>query len=259
MQQRATAAPGNIANGEKPAAHVAIVCDGSARWATARGLSINQGHEAAADTVLARVGDAVQLGLSQLTLYAFSTENWTRPADEVMALFAMLARRIARDTRALHAQDVRVRFIGRRDRAAGSLSRAIEDAERMTAANRGLALYVAVDYGGRDEIVSAAERYRGGGERAFAELLGAPGMRDPDLLIRTSGEQRLSNFLLWQAAYAELLFCRELWPDFTREAFERCLAEYSRRGRRFGGRAELTGLTPAVAPATAIARVAHGG
>ncbi len=237
-----------VANGngvprsEGSPAHVAIVCDGSARWANARGLSIGDGHEAAADTVLERVGDAVALGLSQLTLYAFSTENWARPAGEVRALFGMLARRIALDTQALHAQQVRVRFIGRRERAGEELRAAIDDAERMTAQNVGLELYVAIDYGGRDEIVSAAARYEGGGEQAFAKLLSAPGTRDPDLLIRTSGEQRLSNFLLWQAAYSELMFRSELWPDFTREAFEQCLAEYARRKRRFGGRTAAAAL-----------------
>jgi len=246
MDERALAPTAGDGNGlprsEGPPAHVAIVCDGSARWAQAHGLSISEGHEAAADTVIARVGDAVALGLSQLTLYAFSTENWARPQDEVEALFAMLARRVAIDTSAMGAQRVRVRFIGRRDRASGALVRAIERAERMTASNRGLALYVALDYGGRDEILSAAVRYQGGGERAFAKLLSAPGMRDPDLLIRTSGEQRLSNFLLWQVAYSELVFCGELWPDFSRAAFEACLAEYARRRRRFGGRYGGDGL-----------------
>ncbi|MGO8905542.1 MAG: polyprenyl diphosphate synthase [Solirubrobacteraceae bacterium] len=245
---------------EGAAAHVAIVCDGSARWARARGLSIGEGHEAAADTVLERVADAVALGLAELTLYAFSTENWARPPEEVRALFGMLARRIAIDTPALHAQGVRVRFIGRRDRAAGALLDAIERAERMTAQNAGLALYVALDYGGRDEIVSAAARYQGGGERAFANLLCAPGMRDPDLVIRTSGEQRLSNFLLWQAAYSELVFRSELWPDFTQRAFEQCLREYSRRRRRFGGRGpgEALETTPASVPALCVGQ-ARGG
>jgi undecaprenyl diphosphate synthase len=245
----AVAVDGTASSGGPPA-NVAIVCDGSARWAQGRGLSIGDGHEAAADTVLARVADAVELGISQLTLYAFSTENWARPGDEVQALFEMLARRVARDTILLHAQQVRVRFIGRRDRTGQALREAIERAERITAQNGGLQLHVAVDYGGRDEILSAAELYDGGGERAFSALLGAPGMCDPDLVIRTSGEQRLSNFLLWQAAYAELVFRGELWPDFDRDCFEQCLEEFAQRQRRFGRR----GVGEHAAPAAALAQ-----
>jgi undecaprenyl diphosphate synthase len=216
--------------------HVAIVSDGSARWAHAHGLSIGEGHEAAADTVIARVGDAIELGVRQLTLYAFSTENWARPAHEVSVLVSMLARRIAADTPALHAQGVRVQFIGRRDRAGVALAEAMQGAEQLTAGNTTIDVYVAFDYGGRDEIVRAAERYQGGGEAEFAKLLQAPGLHDPDLLIRTSGEQRLSNFLLWQAAYSELVFREELWPDFERLSFVECLDEYAERSRRFGAR-----------------------
>ncbi len=220
------------------ARHVAIVSDGSARWADARGLSIREGHEAAADTVVARIADAIELGIRQMTLYAFSTENWVRPAVEVSTLIAMLARRVAADTPTLHCQGVRVQFIGRRDRAGLALAGAMRDAEQLTARNRKMDVYVAFDYGGRDEIVRAAERYVGGGELEFARLLHAPGMHDPDLLIRTSGEKRLSNFLLWQAAYSELVFRDELWPDFSRVALEECLAEYSRRSRRYGARVQ---------------------
>jgi len=245
MDERALGATVANCNGvprsEGTPAHVAIVCDGSARWANARGMSVSDGHEAAADTVVARVGDAVALGLSQLTLYAFSTENWARAPEEVMGLFGMLARRITLDTPALHAQQVRVRFIGRRDRAGEDLRSAIEDAEDMTSQNSGLELYVAVDYGGRDEIVSAAARYRGGGEKAFAELLSTPATSDPDLVIRTSGEQRLSNFLLWQAAYSELVFRSELWPDFSHDVLVECLEEYTQRTRRFGARVTPVG------------------
>ena len=226
-------------NGTGHATNVAIVSDGSARWAAAHGLSLREGHEAAADTVIARIADALELGVRQLTLYAFSTENWARPAEEVAALVAMLARRITADTPSLQEQGVRVQFIGRRDRAGETLASAMAEAELRTAHNTELEVFVAFDYGGRDEIVSAAERYEGGGEAEFARLLHAPGMHDPDLLIRTSGEQRLSNFLLWQAAYCELVFRSELWPDFGRPAFEECLAEYARRSRRFGAR-----LTP---------------
>jgi undecaprenyl diphosphate synthase len=217
--------------------YVAIVSDGSARWARAHGLSIQQGHEAAADTVIARVSDACELGLEELTLYAFSTENWTRPQDEIDELLAMLARRIAADTPVLDALGVRVRFIGRRDRGGRELAKQMEIAEAMTAENSGMNVHVAFDYGARDEIVKAARLFKGGGEAEFRALLGIPGMHDPDLVIRTSGEQRLSNFLLWQAAYSELVFREELWPDFERRAFEESLSIYAYRQRRFGGRA----------------------
>jgi undecaprenyl diphosphate synthase len=234
---------GRGAQGGRRARYVAIVSDGSARWAHARGLSIGAGHDAAADTVVARIADAVDLGIEELTLYAFSTENWARPAEEVAALLAMLAKRIAADTPRLHDRGVRVRFIGRRDRAGDELACAMHASEKLTAANQRMGVYVAFDYGGRDEILSAAERYRGGGEAEFATLLHCAEMHDPDLVIRTSGEKRLSNFLLWQAAYSELVFRDELWPDFTRGALEECLAEYAERSRRFGGR-ETVAATP---------------
>lgn len=237
---------GRGAHGGERARYVAVVSDGSARWAHARGMHIAAGHDAAADTVLARITDAIDLGIEQLTLYAFSTENWGRPEEEVAALLAMLAKRIAADTPRLHEQDVRVRFIGRRDRAGEQLARAMGASEAITAENAGLAVYVAFDYGGRDEIVSAAARYRGGGEAEFAKLMHCAEMRDPDLVIRTSGEKRLSNFLLWQAAYSELVFRDELWPDFSRSALEECLAEYSERQRRFGGRAPAAADTQAL-------------
>lgn len=225
-----------------PPRHVAIVCDGSARWAEQNAMSVAEGHEAAADTVLARIDDAVTLGIEQLTLYAFSTENWTRPPGEVQRLLGMLARRIQTDTPGLDSKDVRVTFIGRRDRANQELLEEIQNAEQLTAANSGLRACVALDYGGRAEILTAAARYTGGGEAEFARLLYDPDMPEPDLLIRTSGEQRLSNFLLWQAAYAELVFRQELWPDFGRTAFVEALGEYASRRRRFGGRT-LTSAT----------------
>ena len=218
------------------ARRVAIVSDGSARWAEKHGLSMTGGHEAAADNVIARVGDAIELGVEQLTLYAFSTENWARPASEVDALLSMLATRIRADTPTLHRRAVRVRFVGRRDRGGAVLANAMSDAEALTGQNTGIEVFVAFDYGGRDQIVRAAERYTSGGEEEFARLMALDGVEDPDLLIRTSGEQRLSNFLLWQAAYSELVFRAELWPDFGREAFEQCLAEYAGRQRRFGAR-----------------------
>jgi undecaprenyl diphosphate synthase len=230
---------GNSTNGARSAArvrHLAIVCDGNARWAHARGLTTAEGHAAAADNVLARVADAIELGVRELTLYAFSTENWARPTREVGALLSMLATRIERDTPLLHTQGVRVAFIGRRDRAGRELAGAMELAERMTCENTALKIFVAFDYGGRDEILRAAERYRGGGEREFAKLLYAPEMHDPDLVIRTGGEQRLSNFLLWRCAYSELTFRPEMWPEFDRCAIEECLAQFRTRERRFGAR-----------------------
>jgi undecaprenyl diphosphate synthase len=216
--------------------HVAIVSDGSARWAMTNMRSVTEGHDAAADTVLARIGDAIELGIEELTLYAFSTENWARPAEEIRELHGMLARRIATDTPALHAQEVKVRFIGRRDRAGALLTEAMSASEELTRENTGMRVFVAFDYGGRDEIVRAAALYQGGGEAEFTKLLRAPEMHDPDLVIRTSGERRLSNFLLWQSAYSELVFREEMWPDFDRAALEACLAEYAERRRRFGGR-----------------------
>lgn len=243
---RSVTEDGCSAERQRPARYVAIVSDGSARWAQSRGLTIAAGHDAAADTVRARIADAIDLGVHELTLYAFSTENWVRPAEEVRALLAMLAKRITADTPALHRQDVRVRFIGRRDRAPAELTRAMRSSEAMTAANDGLLVYVAVDYGARDEILRAAERYRGGGEAEFGALMHCAEMHDPDLVIRTSGEKRLSNFMLWQAAYAELVFRDELWPDFTRKCLEACLAEYAERRRRFGGREVVAG--PSAAP-----------
>jgi undecaprenyl diphosphate synthase len=228
-------------DGDRVPRHVAIVSDGSARWALAHDMAISGGHAAAADTVVGRITDAIELGIEELTLYAFSTENWARPRSEVRALVEMLAARIMSDTPGLDAQGVRVRFIGRRDRAGEALAGAIEHAEQTTRRNNTMGVYVAFDYGGRDEILAAAERYRGGGEAEFASLLRAPEMHDPDLVIRTSGERRISNFLLWQSAYSELIFRDELWPDFDRAAFEECLTEYASRQRRFGGRATLNG------------------
>jgi undecaprenyl diphosphate synthase len=220
--------------------YVAIVSDGSARWADARGLSVDEGHEAAADTVVARIADARDLGIHELTLYAFSTENWGRPRAEVQALLAMLTRRIARGAPELAAEGVRITFIGRRDRGGLELATQMELAEAMTARNSSMSVFIAFDYGARDEIVRAARAFDKGGEAEFRALLGAPGMHDPDLVIRTSGEQRLSNFLLWQAAYSELVFREELWPDFGRRALEESLAAYAYRQRRYGRRLSTT-------------------
>ncbi|HWY17413.1 MAG TPA: polyprenyl diphosphate synthase [Solirubrobacteraceae bacterium] len=216
--------------------YVAIITDGNGRWARARGLPVNDGHDAGADTVKARLRDAVQLGVRELTVYSFSTENWSRPAEEVAGLMEMFARRIASETPELHAEGVRLRFIGRRDGISEDLVRRMAWAEALTDANERITLFVAFNYGGRAEILDAARAFQGGSEDDFRELLYAPEMHDPDLIIRTSGERRLSNYLLWQSAYSELIFRDELWPDFTRAALEESLAEFSARRRRFGGR-----------------------
>lgn len=215
--------------------HVAIIADGNRRWARARGLPAAEGHEAGADTLRDRVHDAIELGIEQLTLYAFSTENWSRPTDEVEELVSMLAQRVAEETRGLHAQGVRLSFIGRQE-VAPRLAARIDWAERLTCSNRRLTLYVAFNYGGRAEILDAAARFEGSTEDEFRRFLYAPDMSDPELIIRTGGERRLSNFLLWQSAYSELVFRDELWPDFTRESLEQSLLDFGRRQRRFGGR-----------------------
>jgi undecaprenyl diphosphate synthase len=220
----------------EPARYVAIITDGNGRWASARGLETIEGHRAGADVVKARLRDAVVLGVRELTVYSFSTENWSRPAEEVAGLMRMFSERILGETPELDAEGVRMRFIGRRDGVSDALLEQMDWAERETASNDRITLFVAFNYGGRAEILDAAERYTGGGEEAFRQLLYAPEMHDPDLIIRTSGEQRTSNYLLWQSAYSELVFRDELWPDFSRQSFEACLDEYARRQRRFGGR-----------------------
>jgi undecaprenyl diphosphate synthase len=219
------------------ARYVAIITDGNGRWARARGLDVNQGHEAGADTVKARLRDAVELGVKELTVYSFSTENWSRPREEVQGLMSMFAQRIDRETPELHAEGVRMRFIGRRSQLPEELVERMGWAESVTDANTRITLFVAFNYGGRAEILDAARAFRDGGEDDFRRLLYAPEMHDPDIIIRTSGERRLSNYLLWQSAYSELVFREELWPDFTREALEQSLEEFAARKRRFGGRA----------------------
>jgi undecaprenyl diphosphate synthase len=217
------------------ASYVAIITDGNGRWAKQRGVSVAAGHEAGADTVKARLRDAVDLGIRELTVYSFSTENWSRAPEEVAALMGMFSERILAETPELHEEGVRMRFIGRREGVHPELVEQMEWAEAKTAANDRITLFVAFNYGG-PEIVDAAARYEGGGEEAFAQLLYAPEMHDPELVIRTSGEQRLSNYLLWQSAYSELHFTDVLWPDFSREDLESALEAYSSRARRFGGR-----------------------
>jgi len=219
------------------ARYVAIITDGNGRWASKCDLPVVAGHEAGADTVKARLRDAAQLGVEELTVYSFSTENWNRSEREVSALMEMFARRIEAETPELHAEGVRMRFIGRRSApVAPELVARMEWAEGVTAANTRITLFVAFNYGGRAEILDAARTFSGGTEAEFRSHLYAPDMHDPDLIIRTSGEQRISNYLLWQGAYSELVFREELWPDFSRQAFTESLAEFTRRRRRFGGR-----------------------
>jgi undecaprenyl diphosphate synthase len=218
------------------ARHVAIIMDGNARWATDRGLPVLEGHRQGARTLKQTVRNAVSLDLEELTVYAFSTENWTRPRDEVQGLMAMFAELIESETPELDEEGVRMRFIGRREGVSDELRRRMEWAEEETAGNDRMVLFVAFNYGGRAEIVDAAERFDGGGEDAFAQLLYAPEMTDPELLIRTSGERRLSNYLLWQCAYSELVFSDKLWPDFDKEDLAAALDEYAARERRFGAR-----------------------
>ena len=232
--ERAPAANG-LAGGVA-ARYVAIITDGNGRWARGRDLPVVEGHRAGADTVKARLRDAAEFGISELTVYSFSTENWSRPAEEVTALMRMFSERILAETPELEAEGVRMRFIGRRDRVAAALLEQMDWAQARTAHNDRITLFVAFNYGGRAEILDAAARYTGGGEEAFRRLLYAPEMHDPDLIIRTSGEQRMSNYLLWQSAYSELVFADELWPDFDRAAFQAALEEFERRRRRFGGR-----------------------
>jgi undecaprenyl diphosphate synthase len=217
--------------------YVAIITDGNGRWAKQRGLPSLRGHEAGADTVKERLKDAVSFGIKELTVYSFSTENWNRSRAEVSGLMRMFARRIDAETPELNEQGVRMRFIGRRTAPVSPrLVERMEWAEAETATNDRITLFVAFNYGGRAEILDAARSFTGGDEDEFRRHLYAPDMHDPDLIIRTSGEQRLSNYLMWQSAYSEFVFRDELWPDFTREAFGESLAEYTSRRRRFGGR-----------------------
>ncbi len=218
------------------ARYVAIITDGNGRWAQNQGLPVVEGHRAGADTVKARLRDAVELGIEELTVYSFSTENWSRPAAEVEGLMAMFGERIESETPELDEEGVRMRFIGRREGVSEELVRRMDWAEETTADNQRITLFVAFNYGGRAEIIDAAQRFDGGSEEEFRRHLYAPEMHDPDLLIRTSGEQRTSNYLLWQCAYSEMIFRDELWPDFDRAALETCLREFEARQRRFGAR-----------------------
>jgi len=228
---------------EDVARSVAIIMDGNGRWADRRGLPVAEGHRAGTKALRRTVEAAIDLGIEALTVYAFSTENWTRPTDEVDSLMEIFHETIERELPDLCKQGVRTRFIGRRDRAPEELRRRMADLEGETAANERLDLWIAFDYGGRAEIVDAARRLVEDGvppdavdEEALGRRLYAPELPDPDLLIRTSGELRVSNFLLWQLAYAELVFVDTLWPDFGDEDLRTALDQYASRRRRFGGR-----------------------
>ncbi len=236
-----TAATGRIPR------HVAIIMDGNRRWAQARGLPVALGHKAGAEAARRSIEAAANAGVEWLTLFAFSSENWTRPADEVQELTTLLRLYLRSEVATLAKEGVRLRVIGDRGRFGPELLRAIEQAETITAAGTRLNLVVALSYGARAEIVSAARAIAAAAqagtldpatldEAGFARQLFTAGQPDPDLIIRTSGEQRLSNFLLWQAAYAEFLFLDVLWPDFGAAHFAQAVAEFGRRERRYGAR-----------------------
>ncbi|MGE0564566.1 MAG: isoprenyl transferase [Pseudolabrys sp.] len=232
--------------------HVAIIMDGNGRWAAARGLPRSEGHRRGVDAIRRTVKAAGELGIRYLTVFSFSSENWTRPAAEINDLMGLLRRFVRNDLAELHANNVRVRIVGERDDLSADIVRLLTEAEELTRDNSGLTLFVAFNYGARQEIVRAARRAAEAVARgelkaneidlnAFGEFLDAPDMPDPDLVIRTSGEQRLSNFLLWQSAYSELVFVSTYWPDFDRAALEQAIDEFHRRERRFGGLIAQTG------------------
>ena len=248
-QDRATLGPGD---GSDVPRHVAIIMDGNGRWAAARGLPRFEGHRRGVEALRKTVRSAGDMGIACLTIFAFSSENWQRPVSEVRDLLGLLRRFIRNDLADLHGNNVRVRVIGERAGLDPDIRGLLEEAEQLTRGNSGLLLVVAFNYGARDEIARAARRMaeevaRGTlkPEAVTEELLGqyldAPDLADPDLIIRTSGEQRLSNFLLWQAAYSELVFLPVYWPDFDRAVLQQAIDEYRRRERRFGGLAAKTG------------------
>ncbi|MDD9995736.1 MAG: polyprenyl diphosphate synthase [Dehalococcoidia bacterium] len=227
-------------SGEVPG-HVAIIMDGNGRWAKERGWGRSEGHRLGTENVRRVVRALAKRGVSYVTIYAFSTENWDRPAHEVHSLMELLGRTIESETSVLHAEGVRIRHLGRLDRLPESLQAAVERSVELTRRNNTITLSVAFDYGGREEIVGAARRLIESGidardltEQMLAAELYTAGMPDPDLIIRTAGEMRLSNFLLWQSAYAEYYSTSTLWPDFDEADLELALEEYERRQRRFG-------------------------
>jgi undecaprenyl diphosphate synthase len=226
--------------------HVAIIMDGNGRWAEERGLARTAGHKQGIEALRSAVRSAAHLGVKYLTVYSFSTENWSRPKSEVVFLLDLLRRFIRQDVSELHASGVKIVIIGEREGIEKPLLKMLQDAEQLTRNNDKLTLFVAFNYGSRQEIVRVArhlaEALRDGHIAAdnitvddFTRNLDTGGAPDPDLLIRTGGEQRISNFLLWQCAYAEFVFAPEHWPDFNHEIFARCISEYHQRDRRFGG------------------------
>lgn len=228
------------------ARHVAIIMDGNGRWAAERGLPRVEGHRQGVESVRRTVEAAMELGITHLTLFSFSSENWSRPRQEISDLFGLLRRFVRRDLAELHKNGVKIRVIGARSGLDDDILRMLDDAVELTKDNTALNLTIAFNYGGRDEIARAAEKIAEDAKKGiidpsevtperFATYLDTAGLPDPDLLIRTSGELRLSNFLLWQLAYAEFVFVDVYWPDFTKELFEAAIAEYQRRNRRFGG------------------------
>ena len=232
---------GEAPESERLPRHVAIIMDGNGRWANERGLPRLHGHRAGTDNVRTVLKASVEFGIQYLTIYAFSTENWSRPADEVSGLFAIMAEVIRSETAELHENGVCVRHVGRADGLPDELARAIREATALTKDNRKLVLNVAFNYGGRAELVNAVQRMirdqvcpEAVNEELIGKYLYTGGQPDPDLIIRTAGEMRLSNFLIWQSAYAEYYFTPTYWPDFGRDELQRAIAAYSRRQRRFG-------------------------
>jgi len=226
---------------DSPPRHVAVIMDGNGRWAKKRGLPRLVGHNAGGENIRPAVQIFANYGVRYLTIYMFSTENWNRPRIEVAGLLSLLARKISQETQAFHEDNIRLVHLGRLDRLSAKLRGKVQSAVELTRNNTGLTLCLAFDYGGRDEIVRAAKRIASTGvpgdnvdESLFAQYLDSFGIPDPDLVIRTGGETRLSNFLLWQAAYSELYFTPVLWPDFGPKDVEEALSEYKRRQRRFG-------------------------
>ncbi len=233
-------------SGFEPPRHVAIIMDGNGRWAAERGLPRGEGHRRGVEALRRAVRAVGEMGIKIMTIYSFSSENWTRPATEIRDLMGLLRRFIRNDLAELHKNNVRVRVIGERDDLEPEIRRLLEEAEELTGRNDGLLLVVAFNYGSRQEIARAARRVAelvAAGKMRPADVtadvigahLDAPDLPDPDLVIRTSGEQRLSNFLLWQSAYSEFVFVPNFWPDFDRAVLEKAIAEYRRRDRRFGG------------------------
>lgn len=227
--------------------HIAIIMDGNGRWAKARNLPRTVGHQRGIEAVKRVVKDAAELGIKYVTLFGFSTENWSRPADEVKELMRLLRMYLRAETAELHSSNVRLRVIGSRAELEPDIVTMIEQAEDLTRDNNGITVVIALNYGGRQDIVSAAARMAAAmqanqldpnydnAEEFFPQFLSTAGMPDPDILIRTSGEQRISNFLLWQCAYSEMIYTPTLWPDFSRSDLESAIAEYQKRDRRFGG------------------------